>query len=98
MQGVRRSLHLRTQECGGGSICEHGRRKSRCKECGGGSICEHGRIKSRCKQCGSGSKAGAGGIARTAGIGARTQGQAGPAAPGAAETDGAGLRCAEDAA
>ena len=28
----------------GASICEHGRRRSKCKECGGASICEHGRL------------------------------------------------------
>ena len=36
----------------GGSICEHGRRRSSCKECGGSEICEHGRRRSRCKECG----------------------------------------------
>ena len=41
------------KECGGGSICEHGRRRSTCKECGGASICEHGRQRSKCKECGS---------------------------------------------
>ena len=39
------------KECGGASICEHGRRRSQCKECGGGSICEHNRQRSRCKDC-----------------------------------------------
>jgi hypothetical protein len=44
------------KDCGGGSICEHGRRRrSQCKDCGGGSICEHGRIRSQCKECGGGS-------------------------------------------
>merc|ERR1711918_153476 len=33
-------------ECGGGSICEHGRHCSQCKECGG--------RRSRCKECGGG--------------------------------------------
>ena len=42
------------KECGGGSVCEHGRMKSACKECGGGSVCEHGRMKSACKECGGG--------------------------------------------
>jgi hypothetical protein len=56
---------LRCKECGGGSICEHGRRRSRCKECGGSQICEHGRertarsavgdqhgrVRSKCKEC-----------------------------------------------
>ena len=41
MQGVRR-----------GSICEHGRERSRCKQCGGSQICEHSRVRSRCKECG----------------------------------------------
>ena len=36
----------------GASICEHGRRRSKCKECGGASICEHGRRRSKCKECG----------------------------------------------
>jgi len=40
------------KECGGGSICEHGRQRSRCKECGGKDrICEHGRRRSDCKEC-----------------------------------------------
>ena len=43
------------KECGGGSICGHGRVRARCKECGGGSICEHGRVRSVCKECGGGS-------------------------------------------
>jgi hypothetical protein len=42
------------KQCGGGSICEHGRIKSHCKECGGGGICEHGRMRSHCKECGGG--------------------------------------------
>ena len=33
-----------------GSICEHGRERSKCKECGGASICEHGRMRSKCKE------------------------------------------------
>ena len=48
------------KECGGASICEHGRQHrckecggaqsastvvSKCKECGGGGICEHGRVR-----------------------------------------------------
>ena len=40
------------KECGGASICEHGRMRSKCKECGGASICEHGRRRSKCKECG----------------------------------------------
>jgi hypothetical protein len=39
------------KECGGGSICEHGRVRSQCKECGGSQICEHGRRRSTCKAC-----------------------------------------------
>ena len=39
------------KECGGASICEHGRVRSYCKECGGASICEHGRQRYRCKEC-----------------------------------------------
>jgi len=30
-------VRTRCKECGGGSFCEHGRRRTRCKECGGGS-------------------------------------------------------------
>ena len=53
--------HARLQLSSDGSfkesmtVCEHGRRKSRCKECGGSSFCEHGRRKSRCKDCGGSS-------------------------------------------
>jgi hypothetical protein len=32
------------KDCGGASICEHNRRRSRCKDCGGASICEHNRL------------------------------------------------------
>ena len=54
MQGVRWGINLRARpscaleckECGGGSVCEHGRQRSQCKECGGASICEHGRRRS----------------------------------------------------
>jgi hypothetical protein len=38
-------------ECGGGSLCEHGRVRSKCKECGGSSVCERGRRRDRCKEC-----------------------------------------------
>jgi hypothetical protein len=27
------------RDCGGSSICTHGRRKKRCKECTGASVC-----------------------------------------------------------
>ena len=40
------------KECGGGSICEHGKERSRCKECGGSQICYHGKQRSKCKECG----------------------------------------------
>ena len=43
---------LMCKECGGASICEHGRRRTQCKECGGASICEHGRERYECKECG----------------------------------------------
>ena len=33
----------RRKDCGGSSICEHGRQRYHCKDCGGSSICEHGR-------------------------------------------------------
>ena len=59
LDGARRAVRVRTvvgalmcKECGGASICEHGRRRSQCKECGGGSMCEHGRRRSECKECG----------------------------------------------
>jgi len=44
------------KQCGGSSICEHGRRRPQCKECGGSSICEHGRVRSQCKECGGASQ------------------------------------------
>ena len=54
VQGVRWVINLRARssalwckECGGASICEHGRERHKCKECGGGSICEHGRERHR---------------------------------------------------
>ena len=40
------------KDCGGSSLCEHGRERSRCKDCGGSGFCEHGRQRSKCKQCG----------------------------------------------
>jgi hypothetical protein len=43
------------KECGGVSICEHGKVRSICKECKGGSICEHGKRRSGCNECGGGS-------------------------------------------
>ena len=43
------------KQCGGGSICEHGRIRSRCKDCGGSEICEHGRHKFGCRECGGSS-------------------------------------------
>ena len=43
------------KECGGASICEHGRLRHVCKECGGVSICEHGRRRHACKECGGAS-------------------------------------------
>ena len=42
----------RCKECGGNSICKHGKiQKSRCLECNGSSICKHGKIKNQCVQC-----------------------------------------------
>ena len=59
LEGARCAVLVRTvvgalmcKECGGASICEHGRLRFQCKECGGASICEHGRRRSRCKECG----------------------------------------------
>ena len=45
-------VDAKCKECGGASICVHGRERCRCKECGGGAICEHGRQRSTCKECG----------------------------------------------
>ena len=42
-------------DCGGGSICPHGRIRSFCMDCGGGGACPHGRQRSRCKDCKCGS-------------------------------------------
>ena len=39
------------KECGGGSICEHNRKRSVCKDCDGGSICEHKHQKAHCNYC-----------------------------------------------
>lgn len=39
------------KECGGASICEHGRSRTYCKECEGGSLCEHKQRKDRCADC-----------------------------------------------
>lgn len=33
------------------TLCEHGKRKSRCSECGGSELCEHNKQKSQCKEC-----------------------------------------------
>ena len=42
----------RYKQCGGSSICEHTRERSKCTQCGGSNICEHNYIRSRCKPCG----------------------------------------------
>jgi len=39
------------KDCGGSSVCEHGRIRNKCKDCGGVLICEHNRIRSQCKDC-----------------------------------------------
>jgi hypothetical protein len=39
------------KECGGKSICEHGRTRTYCVDCGGGSMCEHKKRKDRCEEC-----------------------------------------------
>jgi len=39
------------KECGGASICPHGRSKTYCKECKGGSLCIHKKRKDRCADC-----------------------------------------------
>ena len=40
------------KDCGGGSVCEHGRECRRCKALRGGSdICKHRRVRLRCKVC-----------------------------------------------
>ena len=38
------------KECGGSSICQHGREDSKCKECGGSGICEHEQRRNECKE------------------------------------------------
>ena len=45
----------RCLDCGGSSLCIHGRMKSVCKDCGGSSVCVHGRRKYVCKECGGSS-------------------------------------------
>ena len=60
MQGVRwvvqsaSTVVVRSQckECGGASICEHGRQRHSARSAVGQSICEHGRQRSQCKECG----------------------------------------------
>ena len=48
-------MRSRCTDCGGSSICEHERVRSKCKECGCSSgYCEHGRERRRCKDCGGG--------------------------------------------
>ena len=47
-------MRTRCGACGGGSICAHGRRRSRCNECGGSaaSLCaEHGLRRDQCRVC-----------------------------------------------
>ena len=39
------------QRCFRPTLCEHGRRKTRCLECSGGSFCDHQLLRYRCKQC-----------------------------------------------
>lgn len=39
------------KECGGASICIHGRTRTYCNECDGGSMCEHNKRKDRCGDC-----------------------------------------------
>ena len=39
------------RDCGGASICEHGRKRAECCDCGGASVCEHGRLRRRCRDC-----------------------------------------------
>ncbi len=41
-QTKEQDLTVRCKECGGGSICQHGRLGWQCKDCGGSSICQHG--------------------------------------------------------
>ena len=39
------------KDCGGSSICQHGRQRSMCKDCGGSGLCQHGRLRSKCNEC-----------------------------------------------
>ena len=50
-----RQTEIPMRECGGSSICEHGKEKSKRRECGGSSICEHGKQKSTRRECGGSS-------------------------------------------
>ena len=43
----------RCRDCGGTSVCEHGRRRHQCCECGGASVCKHGRRRQQCRDCGN---------------------------------------------
>lgn len=49
------SQRYRCVQCGGGAICEHGRRRTVCKECVGSGVCQHDKLRYRCKECGGGS-------------------------------------------
>ena len=53
--GCGRRLRRRCEECGGGSLCGHGRVRSDCKECSPHRFCEHGRERRTgarmCKEC-----------------------------------------------
>jgi hypothetical protein len=37
--------------CGGGGLCEHGKKFSKCKECGSTTFCDHGIMRRLCKNC-----------------------------------------------
>jgi len=51
---------LSCKDCGGTSICQHNRQRSRCKDCGCASICQHNHIRSRRKDRDCGAPASAG--------------------------------------
>ena len=46
-----RSCALQCKECGGGSICEHGRVRSHCIECSPSKFCHHVRLRYACDVC-----------------------------------------------
>ena len=46
-------MRHRCRDCGGTSVCEHGRVRAECCDCGGTSVCEHGRLRRKRRDCGN---------------------------------------------